>query len=73
MLTQKKTRNTKAREHKRTKTSNKKTQLRTELPTTLQGTTNLQHVCLAFPTPRGIVHITIVNGTMQNLEAPFSL
>jgi hypothetical protein len=34
-------------------------------PTTRQGTTNLQHVCLAFPTPRGIVRVTIVDGTMQ--------
>jgi hypothetical protein len=36
-----------------------------------QGTTNLQHVCLAFPTPRVIVCVTIIDGTMQIQKLPF--
>jgi hypothetical protein len=47
------------------KTSYKITQLRTIKPTTRQGTIDLQHMSLAFPTPRGVIHVTIVNGTMQ--------
>jgi hypothetical protein len=43
----------------------KRTQLKTIKPTTRQGTTDLQHMCLSFPTPRAVIRVTIVNGTMQ--------